>query len=349
MNCEEPGMERAVLSWSRFASAGQVALKEALRVFNPISKDLLDTERQMVSFLQELKDEGHKPVVLRSKDVYGYRSCTTRPLASEIGGRIQRVQKPCKKRGRKAVTRNKEVGYTFLSTAAKAILQNQPKILLTNLSVDALKQTVLSKPIVPTETSVPAQQCLKLTNIKGQTGGHTARLQIHFGMDSQSTVSPSIQCPPALSGIPYSPSETSGQTSSVVALDNKRGLSCPVKVDDALIGDSAPFVCQNGISLKEGCEKVPTISGEPDVMSNGFSCTDSDSVRRLNAQGMGWSQPALVTNGQDLSRLKGSGLQWKVIKVDESVTDEEVRKEAQKILRVNLSPVIQIQPLLHSV
>ena len=145
MNCEEPGMERAVLSWSRFAAAGHTALKEALKVFNPISKDLSDTERQMVTFLQELKDEGHKPVVLRSKDVYGYRSCTTRPLASDIGSRIQRVQKPCKKRGRKLPTRNKEVGYTFLSTAAKAILQNQPKILLTNLSVDTLKHTEIGR------------------------------------------------------------------------------------------------------------------------------------------------------------------------------------------------------------
>ncbi|KAI4884207.1 hypothetical protein NFI96_000820 [Prochilodus magdalenae] len=313
-----------VFSGFPFAAAGQTALKEALKVFNPISKDLSDTERQMVSFLQELKDEGHKPVVLRSKDVYGYRSCTTRPLASDIGSRVQRVQKPCKKRGRKPPSRNKEASYTFLSTAAKAILQNQPKILLTNLSVDTLKQTVLSKPAVPTETSVQAQQCLKLTNIKGLTGGHTARLQIHFGVDSQNAVNPSIQCPPTLSGIPHSPSENSDRTSSVVALDNKRGLSCPVKVDDALIGDSAPFVCQNGI-LNEGTKKVQMISVEPDVMSNGFNCADSDSVRRLNVQGLGWSQPSLVTNGQDVSRLNGNGLQWKVIKVDESVTDEELK------------------------
>ncbi|XP_022519768.1 coiled-coil domain-containing protein 71 isoform X2 [Astyanax mexicanus] len=326
MNCEEPGMERAVLSWSRFASAGQTALIEALKVFNPISKDLSETERQMVSFLQELKDEGHKPVVLRSKDVYGYRSCTTRLVSSEIGTRIQRVQKPCKKRGRKQATRNKDSGYIYLTTEAKAILQNQPRILLTNLSMDRLKQTVLSKPTVPSETtSVQAQQCLKLTNIKGLTGGHTARLQIHFGVDSQSTVSPSIQCPLPLSGIPCSPSENGARMTSVVALDNKRVLSCPVKVDDALIGDSAPFVYQNGISLKEGTRKVPLTSGEPDMinMSNGLSCADTDSARRLNAQGLGWSQPALVTNGQDVSRLNENGVQWKVIKVDESVTDEE--------------------------
>ncbi|XP_026871085.1 coiled-coil domain-containing protein 71 [Electrophorus electricus] len=347
MNCEAPGVERAVLSWSRFASAGQTALKEALKVFNPISQDLSDTERQMVSFLQELRDEGLKPVVLRSKDVYGYRSCTTWPLTSESGSNIQRVQKSSKKRGRKSL-KNKDISCLLLSTDAKAILQKQPKILLTNLSVDTLKQTISSKTPVPTDSFVQAQQCLKLTNIKGMSGGHTARLQIHFGADPQSPVAPTLQCPPTLSGIPHSPSENSNQTSSAVSLDNKRGLSCPVKVDDALIGDSAPVVCQNGISLKEVNKKIQSVSGKPDVTSSGAHCGESDSVRRMNYEGLGWSQPTL-SNGQDLSRLNENGLQWKVIKVDESVTDEELRREAQKILQVNLSPVIQIQPLVHTV
>lgn len=345
MNCEEPNVERAVLSWSRYATAGQTALKEALKVFNPISQDLSETERQMVSFLQALKDEGRKPMVLRSKDVYGYRSCTTQLLTTEIGSKIPRMQKPSKKRARKTFIKNKDASF---GTTTKAILQNQPKILLTNLSVDSLKQTVSPKPSVPIASSLQVQQCLKLTNIKGVTGGHTARLQIHFGVDSQSTISPGVQCPPTLSGIPHSPSEKITQTSSVVPLDNKRVFSCPVKVDDALIGDSAPIVCQNGISLNEG-KNVKVVSGKSGVISNGLNCKDSDSVRRLNCQSFGWSQPPLVTNGQDMSKLNGNSLQWKVIKVDESVTDEEVRKEAQKILRVNLSPVIQIHPLLHSV
>ncbi|XP_062842364.1 coiled-coil domain-containing protein 71 [Trichomycterus rosablanca] len=340
MNCEDPGVERAVLSWSRFATAGQTALKEALKVFNPISQDLSETERQMVSFLQALKDEGRKPVVLRSKDVYGYRSCTTQHLSYEIGSKVQRAQKPPKKRGRKGLIKNKDPNYAVFGTAAKAILQNQPKILLTNLSVDALKQTVSSRPSVP--SPVQEQQCLKLTNIKGHTGGHTARLQIHFG----ATASPSAQCPPTLSGIPHSPSELS----SVVALDNKRVLSCPFKVDGALIGDSAPVVYQNGLSLKEETKKVQVMSGQPAAMSNGSICEDSDPVRRLAYQGLGaWSQPGLLTNGQDVSKLNENGLQGKVIKVDESVTDEEVRREAQKILRVNLSPVIEIHPLVRSV
>ncbi|XP_026054307.1 coiled-coil domain-containing protein 71-like [Carassius auratus] len=335
MNCEEQGMGRVVHSWARFSPAGQSALEEALRVFNPMSKDLSDTERQMGSFLQELRKEGAKPVILRSKDVYGYTSCTTEPISSRIGSKVQRVQKPSKKRGRKGLSKSKDVNYAMLSRAAKNILHNQPKILLTNLSVDSLKQNVRSAML--DKHSVQAQQCLKLTNIKGLTGGHTARLQIHFGSDSKSAPSFALGRPPDLSGIPHSPTENGSQISNVVALDNKRVLSCPFKVDDALIGDSAPVVCQNGFGLKDGS----IYKGKADVMTSG-------SVRRLHFQSYNWSQSTL-TNGQDVSRLNGNGLEWKVIKVDDSVTDEEVRRKAQKILQVNLSPVIQIHPLVDSV
>lgn len=68
--------EKAVHSWSRIYSAGQKVLEEALRVFNPMSKDLSDTETQLVAFIQGLKEEGFQPTILRSKDVYGYSSCT---------------------------------------------------------------------------------------------------------------------------------------------------------------------------------------------------------------------------------------------------------------------------------
>lgn len=342
MNFEEQGMGRVVHSWARFAPAGHTALEEALRVFNPMSKDLSNTERQMMSFLQELRKEGAKPVILRSKDVYGYTSCTTEPISSKIGSKVQKVQKPCKKRGKKGLSKTKDVNYSMLSRAAKDILQNQPKILLTNLSVDRLKQNVATAML--DKRSVQAQQCLKLTNIKGLSGGHTARLQIHFGADSKSAPSFAAGRP---SGIPYSPTENGSQTSNVVALDNKRVLSCPFKVDDALIGDSAPVVCQNGFGLKDGSiyKNIEMVSGKPDVMTSGL---DNGSVRRLHFQSFNWSQSTL-TNGQDVSRLNGNGLEWKVIKVDDSVTDEEVRRKAQKILQVNLSPVIQIHPLLDSV
>lgn len=333
-------MGRVVHSWARFAPAGESALKEALRVFNPMTKDLTDTERQMFSFLQDLRKEGAKPVVLKSKDVYEYRSCTAEPLSSRTVTKVQKVQKPSKKKGRKGLGKVKEVNYSTLSRAAKDILQNQPKILLTNLSIDTLRQNSASKSTTEDKHSLQAPQFLKLTNIKGATGGHTARLQIHFGADSRSTPSAALRPPPDLSGIPHSPTENGGQTLNVVALDNKRILSCPIKADDALIGDSAPVVCQNGFSVKDGSiyKKIETASGKPDLMNGGLD----------HFQRFAWSQSTL-TNGRDLSRLNGNGLEWKVIKVDDSVTDEEVRRKAQKILQVNLSPVIQIHPLVNSV
>lgn len=329
-------MGRVVHSWARFAPAGESALMEALRVFNPMTKDLTDTERHMFSFLQDLRKEGAKPVVLKSKDVYGYRSCTADPLSSRPVTKVQKVQKPCKKKGRKGLGKVKEVNYSTLSRAAKDILQNQPKILLTNLSIDTLRQNSASTSATEEKQPLQASQCLKLTNIKGATGGHTARLQIHFG----STPSAALRPPPDLSGIPHSPTQNGGQTLNVVALDNKRILSCPIKADDALIGDSAPVVYQNGFSLKDGSiyNKMETVSGKSDLMNGGLD----------HFQRFAWSQSTL-NNGQDFSRLNGNGLEWKVIKVDDSVTDEEVRRKAQKILQVNLSPVIQIHPLVNSI
>lgn len=40
-------------------------------------------------------------------------------------------------------------------------------------------------------------------------------------------------------------------------------------------------------------------------------------------------------------------LRSKVIKVDEPSSDEEVRRKAQRILRVNLSPVVEIKPITY--
>ncbi|XP_030634492.1 uncharacterized protein ccdc71 [Chanos chanos] len=346
MSCEEQAGERAVLSWSRFATAGQTALEEALRVFNPLSKDLLDTERQMVSFLQELREEGHRPTVLRSKDVYGYKSCTAHPL------KVPKVQKAFKKRGKKPLIKKKDINYTLLNSTAEVILKNQPKILLTNLSVDSIKQTVMAaKSTVTPEESSQAQQCLKLTSIKGLSGGHTARLQIHC-VNSEGTAKSNSPRPPSLSGIPHPHSESASQTSRVVALDNKSAVSCPAKVDVTLIGDSAPAICQNDIGMKESSnyKKVQMMLGELGEMSSGVDWRDSDSIRRLKCQGLGGSQSMLLMNSQGVSRLNGNGLHLKVIKVDESFSMEEVRRKAQKILQVNLSPVIKIQPLTaHSV
>lgn len=47
-----------------------------------------------------------------------------------------------------------------------------------------------------------------------------------------------------------------------------------------------------------------------------------------------------------LDKDKYNLLKSKVIKVDKTSSDEDVRRKAQQMLKVNLSPVLRIQPLL---
>ncbi|KAJ8400887.1 hypothetical protein AAFF_G00392410 [Aldrovandia affinis] len=356
MNCEEEVPQRAVHSWSRIASAGQTALVEALRVFSPMSKDLSVTEMQLVSFLQGLRDEGHKPTVLKSKDVYGYKSCTTEPLPAEkinktldLANKVSRVHKATRRRRRKPLVKKKDINYTLLSAAAKIIVKNQPKIMLTNLSQESLKRTVLSKAPVLTVRPVQIQPCLKLTNLTGSSGGHTARLQIHSDQGSRGISVPSSHCPVTLSGIPVQPLENAGKTPKAVVTGNTRPVSCPVKVGVALIGETAPVVCQNGRFLKESrnYKMVPVRISKPGVANDQLGWRDKDAVRVLNCQqDLDMSRSVWVMKGQEDSKLNENNLRLKVIKVDDSITDEEVRRKAQKILKVNLSPVIQIDPLI---
>lgn len=50
-------------------------------------------------------------------------------------------------------------------------------------------------------------------------------------------------------------------------------------------------------------------------------------------------------SGEDKPASRLQLLRSKVIKVDEPSSDEEVRRKAQRILRVNLSPVVKIRPI----
>uniref|UniRef100_A0AAZ3QDX1 Coiled-coil domain containing 71 n=1 Tax=Oncorhynchus tshawytscha TaxID=74940 RepID=A0AAZ3QDX1_ONCTS len=287
MNYTEPVVEKAVNSWSRIASAGQTVLFEALQILNPMSKDLSDTE-ELVSFVQGLKEEGHKPKVLRSKDVYGYRSCTAKTLPEDMCSMdvASKGPRPGKKRGRKSKKKKKKKSATITH-----------------------RGVVQVPPILTIHPAQVQQQYLKLTNITGLMRGHTARMQIH----SQ---------PPTLSGIPLLPSPNTGRTPKAVAMVGQRyHASCP-EWNRALIGDSAPVIYQNG----RGVYNYKT-----DVSNHRRSWTDDQSL---------W-----MMNRQEECRLDENSLRWKVIKVDDCVTVEELRRKAQRILQVNLSPVIQIRPL----
>lgn len=290
MNYTDPVVEKAVNSWSRIASAGQTVLLEALQILNPMSKDLSDTE-ELVTFLQGLKEEGHKPTVLRSKDVYGYRSCTARTLPEEMccTDMASKGSRTGKKRGRKKKKKESNK-YASWTTSAS----------------ESHKGSVFSRPPAMTIEPPLIQQCLKLTNITGLTRGHTARLQIHSQL-------------PTLSGIPLLPSQNMGRTPKAVALVG-------LEWNGALIGDSAPVMYQNGRGV---------YNYKIDVSNHRRSWRDDQSL---------W-----VMNDQEECRLDENSLRWKVVKVDDCVTVEELRRKAQRILQVNLSPVIQIRPLYGTV
>ncbi|XP_053267390.1 uncharacterized protein ccdc71 [Pleuronectes platessa] len=322
---------KAVHSWSRISSAGHNVLLDALKILSPMSHDFSCTE-ELVTFLQELSEEGHKPLVLSSKDVYRYRSCTNQLLTVDmLKPPNKNVRPTAKRKGRRPVTKKREVHPSWnTSEESIPIIQGvRPPELLVDHPTIVCSRT----PVQTAETSrtLQVQPCLRLTNIEGLSGFHTARLQIHTTWNSSSEA-PSVsfsqqQHPPMLSGIPLQPSQNGGGVSTkAVALFSQKSLSCPIRLDGALIGDSAPVFSANGVAFPQT---------HTELTSNGFHRT-SQGTKELNI-------PARQRNGwKDKNSFRS-----KVIKVDDSRSVADARRKAQKILQVNLSPVIQIQPLNH--
>lgn len=324
---------RAVHSWSRISSAGHNVLLDALKILSPMSRDLSSSE-ELVTFLQELNEEGHKPTVLRSKDVYAYRSCTTQPLTQDMLRPANRNVRPTgKRRGRRPQAKKREVHPSWnTSESSNPRIQGVPP---PELLVDRHAIICSRTPSRIVEMS-QVRPCLRLTNIEGLSGFHTARLQIHTSWDSSSEA-PSVgfsqqQHPPTLSGIPLQPSQNGGGASTkAVALFSQKNLSCPIRLDGALIGDSAPVFYANGRVFPET---------HTELTSNGWRSNG------LHRDGRGPKDLNIPTRQRNGWKDKNS-FRWKVIKVDDSRSVAEARRKAQKILQVNLSPVIQIQPLNH--
>ncbi|KAF3690258.1 Coiled-coil domain-containing protein 71 [Channa argus] len=327
---------RAVHSWSRISSAGHNVLLDALKILSPMSRDLSSTE-ELVTFLQELSEEGHKPTVLCSKDVYGYRSCTTQPLTEGmLKPSSKNVRPTAKRRGKRPVTKKREVHPSW-NTSDKSSPRIQgvrpPELLMDHCTIVYSRTPSRT---VEMSQGLQVQPCLRLTNIEGMSGFHTARLQIHTTWDSSSEMSSVAfskkQHPPMLSGIPSQPSQNGGGTpTKAVALFSQKSLSCPIRLDGALIGDSAPVFYTNGRLFPQ----THTELNSNGWRSNGFH-RDGQGPKELNNQ-----------TRQRNSWKEKNGFRWKVIKVDDSRSVAEARRKAQKILQVNLSPVIQIHPLNH--
>lgn len=314
---------RAVHSWSRIASAGHNVLVDALKILSPMSRDLSSTA-ELVSFLQELREEGHKPSVLRSKDVYRYESCTSQPLTQDMLKLASKSVRPTtKKRKRKPQVKKREVHPSWnVSDRSNPRIQGiRPPELLVDHHALAYSRTP-SRTVKVSQADL--QPCLRLTNIEGLSGFHTARLQIQTVWDSEtsSVIFPLQPPPPTLSGIPSQNGD--GASTKAVALFSQRNLSCPVRSDGALIGDSAPVFYANGRAFPHA---------HTDLASNGW-------------RGNGLHRE--VRGSKELrDKWKDKSFRHKVIKVDESRPVAEACRKAQKILQVNLSPVIQIQPLNH--
>ncbi|NXI47186.1 CC71L protein, partial [Galbula dea] len=70
----EGDAEKVVYSRSQVSFAGTKALGDALKIFMPKSTEFMRSDSELWNFLCSLKHE-FSPVILRSKDVYGYASC----------------------------------------------------------------------------------------------------------------------------------------------------------------------------------------------------------------------------------------------------------------------------------
>ncbi|XP_067420565.1 coiled-coil domain-containing protein 71L [Emydura macquarii macquarii] len=66
--------EKVVYSRSQVSSAGTKALGDAFKLFMPRSTEFMSSDSELWNFLCSLKHQ-FSPVILRSKDVYGYASC----------------------------------------------------------------------------------------------------------------------------------------------------------------------------------------------------------------------------------------------------------------------------------
>ncbi|NWR80728.1 CCD71 protein, partial [Centropus unirufus] len=380
--------EKAVHSWSRISSAGQKVLEEALRVFNPMSKDLSNTETQLVAFLQGLKEEGYQPTILRSKDVYGYNSCTadTPSLAEEsawhsCSGTSESTRSPGRNMAAlaKVSASPTSVSVNALKVSAQPISKGDS----TNLLLSSLKQTrsstskaaavgfpasmypdvypamrlsVVLEAVVPLKTTV---SCLESKYTQG-----------HLGMS-----------PSDLKLLKAARQFSSGKTTKRTQVKGHKRLIRKAP-DSATLTLNLPKGPKGGVLQESNACKASGVLNGRVTGSSSHSCTTAPQSKTLKIKGKAsqvgktaWKDSSTfqvrvgkkrsateareapqrkkantipVRNKSQRSRSTLNLLKFQTIKVGNSSSDDEVRRRAQKILRVNLSPVIRIQPLSHS-
>lgn len=365
MNVEKSQMEeKAVHSWSRLSSAGKSAFEEALRVFNPMSKDLTDTETQLVTFLQGLREEGYQPTILSSKDVYGYNSTTA-------------DTPPPPPAGPKCPPKN-----TSTVSTSKSHSKNQTgKPAKVDLSVNATK--ISSRHPAKNSTN------LLLTSLKQSDSEKTKGSCVEFPSNMYPGVFPAMKLSVVLEAlVPFKATASSlaslkEQPLVMASKQNAKGKN--KKAYQSLMKESSSLngVVLNGVNgkiLKENdaCKAFEILNGRFLVHShpncNGMAQTkhnskvQTDVANKETKQQLGdrdkkrkiseVSEEAPVNKRiritlplvkrSPFDKDKYNLLKSTVIKIDKTSSDEEVRRKAQQILRVNLSPVLRIQPLFVS-
>ncbi|XP_067396945.1 coiled-coil domain-containing protein 71 [Emydura macquarii macquarii] len=397
MNIEVDNVEeKAVHSWSRISSAGQKALEEALRVFNPMSKDFSDTKTQLVAFLQGLKEEGYQPTILRSKDVYGYSSCTADAPSqtkestkdySNTGAAVSDCTKaPARNTAAIAETAGTLAGISVSSSKvpAKPVSKGHS----TNLLLNSLKETrsgtskasamgfpanmypdvypamrlsVVLEALVPLKATA---SCLEPKYKQGHLGISPSDLKLLKASRpppaGQNTNITSGQLDPK--GYKHLVKKAPDSTTLTVRLlkGTKGGVlkeSNACKASGILNGritGSSSQSCSGGSpskAFKNKAKEVPVGKTEwKDSSSHqetvGQKRKRAEEVKEAPQKKKKNTMP--VQNKSELGQSTWNLLKSRAIKVDSSSSDDEVRRRAQKILRVNLSPVIRIQPLSHS-
>ncbi|XP_052633606.1 coiled-coil domain-containing protein 71 [Harpia harpyja] len=384
--------EKAVHSWSRISSAGQKVLEEALRVFNPMSKDLSDTETQLVAFIQGLKEEGYQPTVLRSKDVYGYSSCTADTPSQTKETTLHNcanAAEPTKTPARNTAAMAKvSASPTSVSVnSSKVSTQPVSKGDSTNLLLSSLKQTrsgtskaaavgfptsmypdvypamrlsVVLEALVPLKTTVP---CLESKYTQGRLGISPSDLKLLKASSTPRQFS-SGKTTKITEGKGYKRLIKKAPDSATLALNLLKGPKGGVLQESNACKASGVLNGRVTGSSSQGCttaaqSKTLKIKDKEALVGKTEwkdSSTYRESVgqkkrRATESREAPQRKKANTIPIQNKSRRAQSTLnllKFRAIKVGDSSSDDEVRRRAQKILRVNLSPVIRIQPLSHS-
>ncbi|XP_051644532.1 coiled-coil domain-containing protein 71 [Manacus candei] len=383
--------EKAVHSWSRISSAGQKVLEEALRVFNPMSKDLSDTETQLVAFIQGLKEEGYQPTILRSKDVYGYSSCTadtpsqTKESAPHSCVSTKSAQSPARNTTAmaKVSASPTSIPVSSLKVSAQPVSKGDSRNLLlnslkqtgsgtskaaavgfpTNMYPDvypAVRLSVVLEALVPLKTTT---SCLESKYTRGRLGISPSDLKL-LKNSSPPRQFPSGKSTKITESKGYKHSVKKAPDSATHALNLLKGPKGGVLQESNACKASGILNGRVTGSSSQGSTTAPQPKTlkikDKEALVGKTEWKDSSSYRESAGQ-----KKRRATEAREAPQRKKANtipvqkktrqaqstlnlLKFRTIKVGNSSSDDEVRRRAQKILRVNLSPVIRIQPLSHS-